>query len=313
MRKYLSVTLLALCLVTTGLTAAANAQASDGVSVQDDMGNTVTLAQPAQRIVSLAPNITEMLFAAGAGDKVVGTVEFSDYPAWAKRIPRIGRHNALDLERIISLKPDLVIAWDSGNPKHQVQRLQQLGLTVFRSEPRHLSNIADTLRHFGQLADTPLQAEASARQFMQRYRMLMAQYQHRPLISVFYQIWDQPLMTLNGKHMVSEVIELCGGDNVFADLPTLSPTVSTEAVIAANPQVIIAVTAGKNPPASLRHWRQWPQLPAVQHDNLFVIEADIINRDTPRILDGMKRMCELLDEAREHDRDNDNSDNDSER
>lgn len=278
------------------------------ISVQDDTGKTITLTQPALRIVSLAPNITELLFDAGAGNRVVGAVEFSDYPAQAKAIPRIGRHNALDLERIVSLKPDLVIAWDSGNPKHQVQRLQQLGLTIYRSEPRRLKAIAETLRRFGRLAGTVNQANVQAQQFMQRYQALVDEYQNRTDINVFYQIWDQPLMTLNGQHIVSEVISLCGGDNVFADLPMLSPTVSTEAVIEANPQVIIAASAGKTASASLQHWRQWTKLTAVQHDNLFSIDSNIIHRDTPRILDGMKRMCEILDEAREHERDFSGSD-----
>jgi iron complex transport system substrate-binding protein len=288
-------TLVGLCCVVSLLATPVFAQ---GISVQDDLGNTITLAQPAQRIVSLAPAITEVLFDAGAGERVVGTVEYSDYPAQAKQIPRVGRHNALDLERIISLRPDLVIAWDSGNPKHQVKRLQQLGLTVFRSEPRQLSTIAETLRRFGRLAGTQAQAEEGAQQFLQRYHALEAQYQNRPTLRVFYQIWDRPLMTLNGEHVVSEIIKLCGGVNVFATLPTLSPTVTTEAVIAANPQVIIATSTDRTLPRSLLRWRQWRQVPAVQHNNLFAIHPDIISRHTPRILDGVQRLCEILDAAR---------------
>ena len=136
MKKHIAVSLFALCLSVSVKVQCAAAGTDPAITVQDDVGNSITLAQPARRIVSLAPNFTEVLFAAGAGDRVVGAVEFSDYPAQAKQIPRIGRHNALDLERILSLQPDLVIAWDSGNPKHQVSQLQQLGLTVYRGEPQ---------------------------------------------------------------------------------------------------------------------------------------------------------------------------------
>lgn len=276
------------------------------ISVTDDAGIRVSLAKPARRIISLAPHITELLYDIEAGDALVGVVEYSDYPEAARKLPRIGRHNALDLERIMSLQPDIVIAWQSGNPRHQVEQLRELGLLIYYSEPRHLAAIANTLRQLGTLTGRQVEADMSAQSFMQRYSRLQQGYAavssgHKP-VTVFYQTWDQPLMTLNGEHIVNEVIELCGGRNIFADLPILSPTVTKEAVITANPDVIIAssIEAGTAQALTqLSQWQQWSAIRAVQLNNLFVIHPDIIHRYTPRILDGVETLCGFLEQARE--------------
>lgn len=276
--------------------------ASAAISITDDTGSKLELDSPAQRIISLSPHITEMLFSIGAGDAIVGVVEYSDYPEAARKLPRVGRHNSLDLERIISLHPDIVIAWQSGNPIHQVEQLRKLGLKVYYSEPRHLESIAATLRQFGILTGKVEQSEAAADRFMQRYHKLLQDYRNRKPVTVFYQTWDQPLMTLNGEHIVNEVIELCGGKNIFADLHILSPTVTKEAVIAANPQVIVATSivdsTGTELPQALSQWQQWPSIPAVQYGNLFVIHPDIIHRYTLRILEGVETLCGFLQQAR---------------
>ena len=170
------------------------------IAISDDARRQVKLAEPARRIVSLAPYITELLFAAGAGDAVVGATEFSDYPQAARTIARVGSGAGLDLEAILALQPDLGVAWQSGNPKGQVERLQSLGLTVFMSEPRQLLDVPDTLLRLGRLAGTEAAAKASADRFIRRYHQLQQHYAQRPVVSVFYQIWGQPLMTLNGEH-----------------------------------------------------------------------------------------------------------------
>ena len=268
------------------------------ITAVDDAGQQITLVQPAQRIVSLAPNITELVFAAGAGDRLVGVSEYSDYPEAARSIRRIGGGNGLDLEAIVALAPDLVIAWQSGNPSRPVARLQELGLTVFITEPRHLQDIPDSLRRFGRLAGTGAVAARQISEFERRYDELHRQYSGQEPVSVFYQVWDRPLMTVNGEHLISDVIRLCGGRNVFAGLSALAPQVTTEAVLAANPEVIVAGGDGKPAAAGLAEWQRWPDLSAVAHGYLFVIPRELLVRPTPRILQGAEQLCALLDEVR---------------
>jgi len=268
------------------------------VSVQDDAGRTVSLAQPAQHIVSLAPHVTEQLFAIGAGERIVGAVDYSDYPEPAKMIPRVGGYSRLDLERILALQPDLVVGWQSGNDARQLERLQQLGIAVYLSEPRHLADIVSNMERLGRLSGVAQQADAAAARFRQGITALRAQHRDAARLRVFYQIWNRPLMTVNGEHLISDVINLCGGDNIFAAIDTLTPTVSEEAVLAADPQVIIASGMAAERPEWLDEWRRWPQLSAVKNKQLYVIPPDIIQRATPRLLQGAERMCQLLDAAR---------------
>ncbi|NNG12071.1 MAG: cobalamin-binding protein, partial [Halobacteria archaeon] len=227
------------------------------VLVTDDAGSRLVFEQPAQRIVSLAPHITELLFAAGAGEAVVGVSEYSDYPAAAAGLPRISGGNGLDLEAIVGLQPDLVIAWQSGNPPHQVRRLQQLGLQVFVSEPRRLEDVVTSLERFGRLAGSPARAHEQANVFRQRHAALIQRYARRATVSVFYSIWQRPLMTVNGEHLISDIIRLCGGRNVFAALPGLAPQISVEAVLVADPQVIIAGGGEEELSGLFEMWEHW--------------------------------------------------------
>ena len=272
------------------------------IAVTDDSGTAVTLAAPAQRVISLAPHVTELLYAAGGGAKLVGAVTYSDYPPEAKQLPRVGDNKALDLERIIALKPDLIVVWRHGNAQAQLERLRELHIPLFFSEPRHLDDIAVTLTKLGVLLDTQQTANAAATAFRQRIAQLRARYGTRPPVSVFYQVWDKPLMTLNGTHMISDVISLCGGRNVFGQLEPLVPTVSTEAVLAANPEAIVTAsqgaTASDHPLPQLDTWRAWPALTAVARNNLFAIDGDLINRPAPRIAEGAAQLCEDLETAR---------------
>jgi len=272
------------------------------VSVIDDTGATVTLPAPAQRVISLAPHVTEMLYAAGGGAKVIGAVSYSDYPPQAQRLPRVGDNKALDLERIVALKPDLIVVWRHGNAQRQIDRLRELHIPLFFSEPHHLDDVATSLTKLGQLLGTSPIADAAAAAYRHDIATLRSRYASRPPVSVFYQVWDQPLMTLNGEHMVSDVIALCGGRNVFAKLEPLVPTVSTEAVLAANPEAIVTAAPGATKPDTtlpqLGAWRAWPSLTAVANNNLFAIDGDLINRPAPRIAQGARQLCEDLDAAR---------------
>ncbi|HEX9802830.1 MAG TPA: cobalamin-binding protein [Gammaproteobacteria bacterium] len=278
--------LLALCCCTLPLHAA--------VTVQDDTGRSVSLSQPAARIVSLAPHITEQLFAIGAGEKIVGAVEYSDYPEQAKAIPRVGGYSRLDLERILALEPDLVVGWQSGNDARAIERLQALGVTLYLSEPRRLPDIAAGMARLGVLAGVAEQAAQQAGAFRERLDALRRQNSDRKPVTLFYQIWNRPLMTVSGRHLINDVIALCGGRNIFAELDALTPTVSVEAVLAADPEVIIASGMGAERPEWLDEWQRWSQLRAVRNGQLFVIDPNIIQRATPRLLLGAERMCRFL-------------------
>lgn len=281
----------------------ASAQArAETLAVTDDTGATVTLASPAQRIVSLAPHVTELLFAAGGGARVVGAVSYSDYPPQAKTIPRVGDNKSLDLERIVAMKPDLIVVWRHGNAMRQIDRLRELHVPLFFSEPHRLDDIPVTIDKLGVLLGTSAEANKASDAFRHDVAGLRTRYSNRPPVNVFYQVWDDPLMTLNGEQIVSQVIDLCGGHNVFADLKALVPTISTEAVLAANPEAIVTATPGATNSdhalPSLDAWRKWPSLKAVAHANLFGIDGDLINRPTPRLALGAARLCEDLEVAR---------------
>lgn len=268
------------------------------IRVIDDTGQPVVLAAPAQRIVSLAPHVTENLFAAGVGDRVVAAVDYSDTPPEAARLPRVGGYSRLDLERILAFQPDLVVAWASGNPADVVARIEALGIPIYRSQPNRLDAIAKTLRNLARLGGNPDAGEAAARAFLARRDALAARFAGRPPVRVFYQIWDRPLRTIGGQQILTDVMRLCGGVNVFGTLDSLAPTVSVEAVLAADPEVIVASGMGEERPDWLDAWRAWPQLTAARADNLVFIPPALLQRPTPRLLDGAERLCAALEQAR---------------
>lgn len=267
------------------------------VSVRDDSGKIVVLKNPARRIISLAPNATEILFAVGAGEYVVGTVEYSDYPEAAKKIHRVGSVS-IDLEAVIALHPDLIIAWQSGNPAGQVERLHELGLPVFTTEPRRIGDVADLMERIGRLAGTEKAASKASQEFRRHYAQLHNRYGKSPTARVFYQILDASPLTINGEHLISDVVNLCGGKNVFADLPVLTPRIGIEAVLQKNPEVILASGVESLWSEWQMRWRAWPGLAAVKDDNLFFIPPDLIHRNGPRILGGAERVCAALEQAR---------------
>ncbi|MFT5643492.1 MAG: iron complex transport system substrate-binding protein [Janthinobacterium sp.] len=272
------------------------------IEVQDDAGHTVVLQQPAQRIISMAPHVTELLFAAGGGNRVVGAMNFSDYPAAAKRLPQIGSNAQVDIERVIALKPDLVIVWQSGTAARQIEQMRQLGLPIFYSEPQQLDDIATSLLRFGQLMGTDAVAQEAARTFRQQIAALTKQYAQRPPVRVFYQIWDQPLYTLGGRHIVSAAIGLCGGQNIFGAFKVAAPSVGIEAVLVANPEVILGGLLHEQREQSERGidlWRPYASLLAVKRGNLFRLDGQLLMRAGPRMAQGIALMCEKLELARQ--------------
>ncbi|MDP2809542.1 MAG: cobalamin-binding protein [Rhodocyclaceae bacterium] len=269
-----------------------------GIAVRDDTGATVRLKEPARRIVSLAPHVTETLFAAGAGERLVGAVDYSDFPEAAKRLPRVGGYSRLDLETVAALKPDLAVGWASGNSPAHIEKLRAMGIPVYLSQPERIDDVANDLERFGELAGTQAVAREAAAAFRGRLHGLREKFGARPKVRTFYQIWKQPLMTVGGGQVITDVIRLCGGENVFADLKPLAPNVTVEAVIKADPEVIVASGMGDSRPEWLDDWRQWKMLAAVRRDNLFFIPPDLIQRHTSRIVEGAERLCAHLETAR---------------
>ncbi|WP_347330327.1 cobalamin-binding protein [Marinimicrobium locisalis] len=269
------------------------------VQVTDFRGETVALEKPAERIVALAPHIVENAYSAGAGDKLVAAVNYSDYPPAAKKLPQLGGYKAVSVEAIVALKPDLVLAWRSGNGDTLIRQLERLGLTVYVDEPRTLEDVARSVEAIGVLAGTEGEAKEAARAFTGRLEALRGQYSDRTPVTVLYQVWNQPLQTLNGEHLVSDVIRLCGGRNAYADAEPIAPKINMESVLERDPQAIVASGMGNERPDWLDDWKEWPGLSAVEEDHLFFVPPDLIQRHTFRILDGAELLCGHLSAARD--------------
>ena len=260
-------------------------------------GGILTLPQPARRIITLAPHLTELAFAAGAGAQVVATVAYSEYPPAAVSIPRVGDAFRLDLERILTLKPGLVVAWQSGNPPAAVTYLQDLGIPVWTVEIRRPEEIATVLEAMGRATGNEPTASAAAAATRRRIAELAKRYGGVSEVSYFYQVAVHPLYTINGEHLISRSLELCGGENIFGDAVGLAPQVSPESVIAADPQALLA-PSGPGQQDALAWWRDWPGLRAVRADALYLLPEDEISRATPRMLDAVAAACKLLDTLR---------------
>ncbi|MGL6071004.1 cobalamin-binding protein [Craterilacuibacter sp.] len=267
------------------------------VSATDDAGHLVTLAQPAQRVISLAPHATELLFAAGGGKAIVGAVEYSDYPPAAAAIPRIGNNRQLDLERIIALKPDLLVVWLHGNAERQLAQLKKLGIPLFYSEPKKLADIPAAITRLGSLLGSEAVAHSAAQDYRQKLERLTRHYSGKKPVKVFYQVWHKPLYTLNNSHIASDAIRLCGGVNVFGHLPVTAPTVNAESVLAANPDVIIAGSDDRRS-TELEMWKRYPTLNAARRQQLYTVDSSLLSRSGPRIIDGAAQLCTRLDQAR---------------
>jgi iron complex transport system substrate-binding protein len=254
-------------------------------------------AAPPQRIVSLAPHLTELAFTAGAGDRIVATVEYSDHPEAARTIPRIGDAFRVDLERLVALRPDAVLVWDSGNPAPTIERIRALKLPVVAFRTQRLEHVATALREIGRLAGTSETAERAATDYERRIQELRDNYRNRTPLRVFIEVDDRPLYTVNGKQIISEIVELCGGRNVFADLSELAPAIGIEAVIAANPQAIISTD--DTVPDAAAEWSRWRHIEAVRSGNVYTLRSDDIARATTRLTVAAEAVCRTLDTARE--------------
>jgi iron complex transport system substrate-binding protein len=286
-------------LFMAALLALATVGAQAAVTVVDDAGRRVTVQQPARRVISMAPHATELLFAAGGGERVVGAMNYSDYPEAAKTIPLVGSNSVIDMERVLALKPDLVVVWHSGNTARQIAQIAATGVPVFHSEPRKLGQVADNIERLGQLLGTQATASAAASALRTRLAGLEARYGKRPPVTVFYQIWDQPLYTLNDAQIASDAIRLCGGRNVFGALNVVAPEVSVEAVLAADPEAIMA--GKRHDPANLglKLWQPYKSMTAVKRGNLLTVNGELLTRPGPRVVDGAEQLCAAFEAVRQ--------------
>lgn len=271
-----------------------------GIQLTDFAGNKIFLDKPAQRIVALSPHIAENIFSAGAGKKLVATVDYSDFPAQAATIKRIGAFNTLSLEVILAVNPDLVIAWGSGNGPQIISQLRSLGFAVYVDEPITLQDVMKSIGDIGLLAGTTEISEKVVSDFEEKLSALRSANEKKSPVNVLYEVWHDPLQTLNQNHIISSIINLCQGENIFSDAIPHAPKVSVEAVIARNPDVIVASGLGEEEPSWLPEWQRWPSINAVKNNSVFYIPPDIIQRHTTRILEGASLMCEHLDSARKN-------------
>ena len=281
--------------------------AAQAASHVDDAGRRLDIAAPVRRVVTLAPNLTELVYAVGAGATLVGTVDTSNHPPQAQAVPRVGDYQRLDVERILTLKPDLVLAWLSGNTSRELQQLEAAGLRMFYLEPRKLADLPRALRRMGSLLGRAEQAEREASGLEHELAALRTSHAGAAPVTVFFQVWSDPVMSLNDQHLVGEVIRLCGGRNVFGSLPQLVPQLSAESVLAADPEVMISASDSSVPGAHWQRdpghrafdaWRRFPKLTAVRRGWLYSIPGDHISRQGPRIIEGVRAMCGALDEVR---------------
>jgi iron complex transport system substrate-binding protein len=270
--------------------------ASGAIEFVDDRGETLALEHPARRVISLAPHLTELMFAAGAGNYLVGVVRDSDYPPMARNIAQIGDAASADFERVVALQPDLVLAWGSGNRVSIVERLRALGFPVLVLEPRTLEDIPRHIGMLGRLAGTDAVAQDAVRSFSQRAAKLRARHQHARPVNVMFEMWHRPIMTVNGHHMISDVLRMCGARNVFADLPQLAAEISLEQVLMRDPEVIVVGSEAAG--AGMADWKDYPYLKAVRRSRVYNVSADLITRQTPRILDAAEQICVDLDGVR---------------
>jgi len=276
--------------------AAAAAVNAYALQVIDDRGATIHLEHPARRIVSLAPHLAEIAFAAGAGAKLAGVSSFSRHPAQARSLPVVASYGRVDMERLIVQKPDLILAWRSGNSPLQLERLERLGFPVFVTETKSLADIPRIIRLVGTLAGTEAIAEDSARQFAGETEALRKRYSGGRPVAVFLEIWHRPMLTVNGAQLISDAIRLCGGRNVFAQARTLTPLVSREQLLAARPEVIVVTGGfGSEAPAA---WRGFESVSAVRQHRIYAIDPDLIHGEGPGVIEGVRTLCERLELAR---------------
>ena len=289
---------LALCLSSCGDSGHDKSLSTSAYSVVDFAGNNIVLQKPAERIIALAPHIVENAFSAGAGAKLVGVSDYSNYPEQAKSISIVAGYQKINFEKIVELNPDLIIAWQSGNSGAGLSRLLELGFPVYIDQPDTIYDVAKSVRDIGILSGHRDTAELVAKNYLQQLANIQNNYAQATKVSSFYQVWNSPLQTINGQHIISHAIEVCGGTNIYANEFAVAPVINIESILERNPMVIIASGISESRPEWLDDWRNWDSLDAVKRNNLFFVNPDHIQRHSLRLLQGIKTICSQLDKAR---------------
>ncbi|WP_076918427.1 cobalamin-binding protein [Pseudoalteromonas sp. SK18] len=256
------------------------------------------LADKPLRIVALAPHIVENLYAIGAGDLIVGTLDYADYPQEATKIERIGGYNGISIEKLLILKPDMVIAWKSGNQAEDLAQIKRLGIELHLSNPRSIEGVAKEILKLGQLTGRIEQSKKVAEAFTVKLNAIRATQQNKTTLSGFYQLWPEPMMTVSKNTWINQLIETCQVTNVFADSDTDYPQISIENVIVTKPQIIIIPNEKSKRVIPTVNWQQWPEIPAVKYKQFISVNADLLHRFSPRMLDGLAQMCDKVEVSR---------------
>ena len=260
------------------------------------MSSCAFAAPAAQRVISLSPHTTELAYAAGLGDQLIAASDYSDYPEAAKSLERVANFRGIKLERIVALKPDLILAWKGGNPPREMTKLEQLGFTIYYSNPATLEDIPRTIEALGRYSAHPEQAERVASEYRNKLAMLKASHRSLRPVRYFYQLSSTPLITVADSSWPSQVFALCGGVNIFADSPAAYPQVSEEQVVVRQPEVIFG---SRHADTQTDTWQKWQgKLPAIDNQHVFILQADWINRPTPRTIKAVEQVCGLLDQVR---------------
>ena len=259
----------------------------------------LSYAQGYERIIALAPHTVELLFSMGAGERIIATTQFADYPEQAKNIQRVGGYHGLDIEAILALKPDLIIAWEGGNKEQDILRLEELGLNVVRGKTETLDRLGPHIRELGTLLSIENKADALASEFEAALAQRRAQYAQEEPVAFFYQLWLEPLRTLTANSWVNDTLTVCGGENVFAEHAMSDyPQVSMESVLLKQPEAIVVPSHHGDVIATGEMWLNWPEVPAVKNAHIFYIDGDILHRFSLRLLEGIDAVCEAFDQVR---------------
>ncbi len=273
---------------------------AEPIILVDGLGTKVVLDAPAERVIALSPNLVENITSAGGFDKLIAVVAYSTYPKAAQQLPQVGSYRSFDYETILAMQPDLVVVWHSGNGTEVVKKLRSLGITVLVTDPRTLTDVAHYIRLLGRAMGTESIAEPVAAQYLEHLQQLQEQSRKKRIIDSFYQVWHQPLQTLTGESIVSQIIELCGGRNIYADELGIAPVISIESIIERNPVAIIASQADGDHSPWQNFWhKNWPELSAVQQQRLIDLPADESKRPTVRLLQAADILCKRFDDIRQ--------------
>lgn len=256
----------------------------------------ITNAETAKRIIALSPHSVEMLYKIGAGKNIIATTEYADYPESAKNILRIGGYYGIQMEKVIALKPDLIVVWSGGNKKEDIEKLTKLGFHLYDSNPKTLSEVATNIEQLGKLTGKQKQSILVANQYRSELNKLTTRYKNKKKIKVFYQLWQKPLMTVSNNSWIAQIIATCNGENIFSNASSDYPQVSIENVLIKNPQVILISKQNSSP--SSNNWNKWPEIDAVKNHHIYSLNADLLHRPTTRSILGIKSLCNALDNAR---------------